>query len=137
VTPTRNIRNIQLTENFLWKAKVVGYLLTPVILIFALTKACNRVDKHYAAKCSQEKTLSFEGVITNYKTNIRAETSTFNLNDSFLITIPRSSKEMYINNDDTITKIKGANMYIVKRATIYIGRKAIDTFKFDCPGLQP
>ena len=79
--------------------------------------------------------MFFEGVISNYKTDILAERSTFNLNDTISITIPRNSKEMYLNDHDTILKVKDTNLYIVKRSTLWVGqeKKKIDTFKFDCP----
>jgi len=130
---------MQSAENFFWEAKVIVYLTVPAILLLVFWKACNRAEKSYSVKCHKERPMAFEGVITNYKTDVLAEKSTFNLNDSISMTIPRNSKEMYLNDHDTIMKVKDTNLYIVKRSTLWTGqeRKKIDTFNFNCPSIEP
>jgi hypothetical protein len=111
------------------------YSLAIIALLFYWWATCNRIDKKYAARCVTERTLQFEGVVSNYQTDIFAEQSTFLLNDSAKISIPRSSKEIPLQDGDTITKLVGQNSYIIRWSH---GRKDITgatmrRFDFDCP----
>jgi len=126
---------IESVDRFFKYALRVSYVVAPIVILFFFWRACNRVEKQYLTKCKLEKTLEFNGVISNYKTDIFAEKSTFLLNDSIPITIPRNSKEMHLNDHDTVIKFKDSNLYIVKSSTLWIGqtRKDIDTFRFECP----
>ena len=73
--------------------------------------------------------MSYQGVVRNYSTDLFNDRSTFTL-DNFTdtITIPRSQKSLYMENDDTIIKLKGQNTYILKS----FRRNRIDTSQFDC-----
>ena len=104
-----------------------------IAIIFSIYTA-NKAQKPDIEKCYSEKVLAFEGVISNYKTDVLAEKSTFLLNDSVQFSIPRNIKEMYLNDGDTITKIKDSNIYVVKRSNSYKWQehKSIDTFRFGC-----
>ncbi len=105
------------------------------VSFFFIFRTCKIVDKRYEIKCQLEKTLSFEGIISNYKTDILAEKSTFYLNDTIFITVPRNSKELSLMDYDTIIKANGSNLYIVKRHILWKGqtKQKIDTFVFACP----
>ena len=77
-----------------------------------------------------EKNLFFQGVVSNYTSDVFAETSTFLLNDSVRITIPRNSKEVFLSNGDTVFKWKDTSVYVVRRDLHW--PHAIDTFFFNC-----
>jgi hypothetical protein len=129
-------------DNFFKKILVVGFILVPVIILFLWWRAGERVEKVYNANCKLEKRLKFEGIVSDYKTDIFAEKSSFRLNDSTLVTIPRSSKQVSLHNGDTVIKLLNQNSYVVKWANKFrIGHngsfyKAADTFIFECPEID-
>lgn len=70
---------------------------------------------HLKQKMSYRKGFSFQGAVANYKTGILAIRSTFLLDDSVEITIPGSSKEVYLQDGDTVFKLLNTSVYIVKK----------------------
>jgi hypothetical protein len=90
------------------------FLISPLILLIVWWRGCVELEKRAVIKCEEEYNLSFAGVISNYQTNILAERSTFMLNDSIEITIPRSKKEVFVSNGDTIVKERGTHSYLVR-----------------------
>jgi hypothetical protein len=108
-------------------------LLSLVVVLVGLVLWGKKADRAAEKKCQVERALQFEGVISNYQTDIESETSTFNLDsDNALYKIPRSSKELLLDDRDTIKKITGENSYIVRHNSgLWIHH--IDTFKFECP----
>ena len=91
-------------DRFFKKGLSVSYIVAPVIILFIWWRGCERIEKRFMAKCTLEKTLSFEGVVSGYKTDIFSEESTFLLNDTIRITIPRNSKEVSLHDGDTVKK---------------------------------
>ena len=119
-------------NNILERIIQIVSIIFPVVIIFIFWKGCKETKGENLKKLNFEKKLSFSGKISNYKTDIFTEKSTFILDDSILTAIPRNSKELFLNDGDEITKIKGNNIYIVKRNILWNNesKKAIDTFNF-------
>ena len=119
-------------NNILKRIIQIVSVIFPLVIIFIFWKGCKETERENLKKLNFEKKLSFSGKISNYKTNIFTEKSTFILDDSILTAIPRNSKELFLNDGDEITKIKGNNIYIVKRNILWNNesKKAIDTFNF-------
>jgi hypothetical protein len=108
-------------------------LFTIIALIIIFMFAGKKTEREYREKCKKENALRFEGVVANYSTNIETETSRFTLDgDTLFHVIPRSSKEMHLENGDTIKKSAGQNYYIV-RHRFSDWKIHIDTFIFKCP----
>ena len=119
-------------DSFLKKTTNLLTLIFLFIVLIFFWKAKNNANKNEINKSDIEKKISFSGTISKYKTDIFAEKSTFIIDDSISITIPRNSKELFLNNGDEITKTKGNNFYIVKRNTLLNNesKKVVDTFNF-------
>ena len=119
-------------NNILKRIIQIVSVIFPLVIIFIFWKGCKETERENLKKLNFEKKLSFSGKISNYKTDIFTEKSTFILDDSILTAIPRNSKELFLNDGDEITKIKGNNIYIVKRNILWNNesKKAIDTFNF-------
>ena len=126
---------IQSVDIFFKKILTIAYIVAPVIFLFVWWRACERVDRQYNAKCKQERAQHFEGIVSNYKTDIFAEKFTFLLNDTIQVTIPRSSKEVGLRDGDTVTKVAGQNIYLVRWKDGWNGIKQETSrrFEFDCP----
>lgn len=128
----------QSIDKLLKKSLPFFFLIGMLTIWFFEWRTSNRINKKYIDKCKAEKELEFNGIVTNYLSNVLEERGSFNLNDTGkFYTIPRSSKAMYLIEGDTIIKLKNRNRYIVKRHEFGINsliKKAIDTFDFDCPG---
>lgn len=92
--------------------KLVGIALL-LIAIFFFWRSSSRESNRYATSCAAEKTLHFTGFVSHYKTDVFAEKSTFLLNDSIQVTIPRNAKQVPLHDGDTVTKLAGQNTYIV------------------------
>jgi len=129
------LMKMQSVDTLLRKILNVAFILAPITFLFIGWRACKRADKQYDAKCKLERTMQFEGVVSNYKTDIFAEKSTFLLNDTTQIIIPRSSKEVGLHNGDTVTKVAGQNVYLVRWQNGWNGTKQETSrkFEFDCP----
>ncbi len=118
--------NLNIFSTKLW---VYGFLIILATwFIFWKYKNTQR-DKEYAADCARERGMNYEGVVHNYSTDIFDEISTFTLDyNPDTLKIPRSAKELSLENDDTIIKPKGRNVYIIKRSR----DNRIDTIQFEC-----
>lgn len=119
-----------------WVAGVILILLSPVVVLYFLDELWKSADRQQRRKCRREAALQFSGIVSQYTTDVFAETSTFCLNDSIGIQIPRSTKELFLSEGDTVFKDRGTNRYVVWRAYTYgRGSKQRDTIEFaDCAG---
>ena len=128
---------IESIDKFLKKNMPIFLLVGMLIIWLVWWRACTTTNKNYIIKCKAERALEFNGVVTNYSSNVLEERSTFSLDGTGkFYTIPESSKAMYLTEGDTIIKLKNQNRYIVKRHDFgrnSLIKKAVDTFDFDCP----
>lgn len=118
--------NLNIFSTRFW---LYGSLIILTIWIVFWQYKNGQIDKKSARDCVREREMSYQGVVRNYSTDLFNDRSTFTL-DNFTdtITIPRSQKSLYMENDDTIIKLKGQNTYILKS----FRRNRIDTSQFDC-----
>jgi hypothetical protein len=118
------------------KQTLFGQLLlvfiAPFVVLFLLNQVNIRITKREYNKWKKEKLIQFEGVVSDYKTDIRKEESSFLLNDSIRIIIPRSYKEVIVGNGDTIIKKEG-HSYIVKYWLYEDAKRHTYKFTFDNP----
>lgn len=109
-------------------SKWIGGIILLILFLLVL-KFRKNAESFENKKCSIEVELAFDGIITNYQTDVLREESKIELNHSKVFLIPRSYKELQLVKGDSVVKIYGTHIYLVKHDNY---DQNIDTTLFEC-----